>query len=443
MSNIETHCDAFVIGRGPAGLVAALCLAHYRLNVVCAGPPFSPDPSRPDTRTTALLSGSVRLLQRLGAWSECESCGEPLLGIRIIDDTERLIRAPEILFTAAEIGLRQFGFNISNEMLVKSLLDFAHTQSTLTIVDTSAVTDIRPNSDSVLLTTSEHKNFRTQLVVGADGRNSPSRQAARISTKSWTYNQTAVACNLRHSRAHKGISTEFHTANGPFTVVPLPGNASSLVWVDQPSKAQWLMSLSTREIKTEIAKGLHGILGEVLDVGPRSIFPLSGLTAVNFAKNRIALVGEAGHVVPPIGAQGLNLAFRDAAFLSEAIAETYPCDDSEFEGHGLSMSDPDPKDFVDGTRLKQIPAHDKDIGDPQILQTYHSHRQHDVRSRAFAIDLLNRSLITDFIPLQTARSIAMHLIGRVPALKHLLMREGLGSGQIVPGLMRSPETQKP
>ncbi len=398
--------DAAVIGAGPAGFTMAVALASTGCRTVIAGPPFNSDPAQPDTRTTALLRGSVQLLKNIGAWDLCRQHAAPLNVIRIIDDTGRLLRAPEVAFDSAEIGDEPFGYNIPNTALVAALRARAGTMNELDFIDTAAATQIIPGTECVHVTLKEGRDFSARLVAGADGRNSLCRKAAGIKTSGWSYEQMALAFNFEHSEPHGNASNEFHRPFGPFTTVPLPDRNSSLVWVEAPDEATRLLALSDTAMAQEIEMRLQGCLGSISNVGPRAAFPLSGMKVDKYAAHRIALVGDAAHVIPPIGAQGLNLGFRDAAVLAECASVAL--------GKG------------------------GDPGSKETLRTYNRARRKDVTSRMLAVDLLNRSLISEFVPIQAARGMGLHLLNGVGPLRRLFMREGLAPKSGLPELMQAP-----
>jgi len=395
----DKNVSAIVIGGGPAGLTAAIALAAGGIETVLVGK----RPAAADNRTTALLAGSVSALTALGVWEHCADNAAPLRVMRIVDDTGRLWRAPEVKFEAQEIGLEAFGHNIENRHLVAALERRARGLSSLRIVE-DEVLAVTPRERAATVALKSGESLTAQLIVGADGRRSLCRDAAGIGIDAQDYPQVALTVCLKHSRPHRDTSTEFHTPSGPFTLVPLPGNRSSLVWVLEPADADVLAALDDAELAGEIERASHSILGKIEVERGRGQFPLTRANARRFAANRIALVGEAAHVIPPIGAQGLNLGLRDAATIGElAVA-------AQRGG--------------------------RDIGGINVLVAYDRLRRSDVGSRSLAVDLLNRTLLTDFLPVQGARGLGLYLIDRIGPLRRALMREGVAPKSSQPKLMR-------
>ena len=391
MNDASPYKDAYdvaVIGGGPAGLAAAIALAETGANtaLIARRAPYA------DNRTTALLGGSVDLLQQLEVWPRCKDSAEPLQAMRLVDDTGRLIRAPEVRFSCDEIGLDAFGYNIENRVLVAALEQRAAELSGLTRLDDEAEA-VTPEDTAVAVRTAQEKSLSARLVIGADGRQSLCREAAGIKVRRRDLNQAALTFNIGHSRPHRNISTEFHTPQGPCVFVPLPGDRCSVVWVAAPKEAERLIALSDDELSEAAEKQSHSILGRIKVEPGRHLFPLAIEQPRQFALHRIALVGEAAHVLPPIGAQGLNMGLRDAADIADIV-------------RNAMRSGEDP-------------------GAPQVLKRYDSARRADVLSRTFAIDIANRSLLNDFLPVQSLRAAGLHLIGSFGPLRRLAMREGL------------------
>ena len=228
-----------VVGTGPAGLATALALANVGIDVNLVGPP-APSPSAADTRTAALFNGSVALIRNLGVWDGLEEVSAPLRAIRIIDDTGGLLRAPEVLFDAKEIGEKIFGWNVPNAALTTALWNGVRRTDRITVVETTRVEHVEIGSDTATARTAEGGTIGAKLVAAADGRQSICRAAAGIGTNAWNYDQAAIAAQFEHGRPHDGVSTEFHRTSGPLTAVPLPGRASGLVWVERPAIARWM-----------------------------------------------------------------------------------------------------------------------------------------------------------------------------------------------------------
>ncbi|MEJ8573249.1 UbiH/UbiF family hydroxylase [Microbaculum marinum] len=400
----HTSSDVIVAGGGPAGLSAGLALAHAGLSVTVVDP--ARDPSQ-DRRTSALMVASVTMLEELGVWGICGHASAPLERMRIIDDTGRLFRSPSVEFAAGEIGEPAFGWNIPNAELVAALRQrIGETAGARTIAASIGHVDLDEDAATVTLTTGE--SVSAPLLVAADGRNSMCRAAAGIGVDDWSYDQAAIVLDLEHERPHGNVSTEFHRPSGPFTLVPLPGNRSSLVWVETPKMADALSTFDDEALAEEIMRLSHRILGKVRITGPRGLYPLSGLVARRFAAKRVALVGEAGHVVPPIGAQGLNLGLRDAASIAEIAA--------------------------DAVHAGEDPGGKRCCGD------YDRARRIDVVSRAGAIDLLNRTLLADLLPAQMMRAAGLSALGSIGPLRRIAMREGVSPGYRLPRLMRRQES---
>ena len=332
-----------------------------------------------------MLQGSVRFLTKAGVWDQLAPDAAPLRALRLIDRTGRLFRAPDMLFDASEIGQRAFGYNVPNTALIGGLINALGDG----FLPTPGVRQIERSEAEARLALADGSELSAKLVVGADGRNSLCREAAGIGVRSWSYDQTAIVCNFHHKRPHQGTCTEFHFSGGPFTVVPLPGDASSLVWVERTQDAEALAALDQADFAQKLAERLGGLLGDIAEIGPRGVFPLGGLVARRLTSNRMALVGEAAHVMPPIGAQGLNLGFRDVADLA------------------ICLSGAD------------------DPGSPEVLAAYERARRGDVLLRTLAADLLNRTLISAMPLFQLARGGGLLALSLPGPLRRAAMRRGM------------------
>ncbi|MCA1493862.1 UbiH/UbiF family hydroxylase [Sinorhizobium alkalisoli] len=388
------HYDIVIIGAGLAGSLSAVALARHGHRVALVGP----RPAIADGRTTALMDQSIEYLKELELWDEVAPLTAPLVAIHIIDDTRRLLRAPPVNFRAAEVGLEAFGYNIPNAPFLEILERCEASLPTLDRIAVAAtVFDLGDVEARVGL--GDGRMLTADLIVGADGRRSAVRQAADIDTLTWSYPQAAVVLNFAHELPHQDVSTEFHTPSGPFTQVPLPGNRSSLVWVQKPRDAEETVKLPLEVLSHTIEERLHSILGQVTAEGKPQSFPLSGMIARRFGKGRLMLVGEAAHAFPPIGAQGLNLSLRDVMTAVELVGPAT-------EG--------------------RLPA---DAGD-----RFDRERRMDILSRTASVDLLNRSLLSSFLPVQAMRAVGLQLLSSAGPLRGLLMREGIHPGSALRSL---------
>jgi 2-octaprenyl-6-methoxyphenol hydroxylase len=383
-----SNTEIIVAGAGPVGSIAALAFANAGFKVGLVGPRAGAD----DRRTTALMLPALNYLGDIGLPPFPPETTAPLSAMRIIDGTSRLIRSAPVTFRASEIGEAAFGRNIPNAVLTRLLRETVEAEPLIEmheeIVSRWELTDT--GVEAIL---ASGRGISGLLAVAADGRMSAARDAAGISAARRDYPQSALVLNFGHSREHGSVSTEFHTETGPFTQVPLPGRRSSLVWVVAPETAAELSALSDGELSVRVEDRMQSILGRVEVEPGRQIYPLSAILPSTIAANRVALVGEAAHVFPPIGAQGLNLGLRDVADLVETAID-----------------------------------HRDDPGSDKALSRYRSSRRPDVLARQTAVNALNMSLLSDLLPAQLARSAGLGLLAAISPLRGFFMREGMQPG---------------
>lgn len=384
--------DILVAGAGASGLIAAIALARAGHSVGLVGKTPGPLPGR----TVALFEGSLRHLDDLGLREKVAEIAAVVKGIRIIDDTSSLFRPPPAVFTADEIGLDAFGLNVPNDDIVAMLSTIVDGMREITRIEAFVSTyDFRADGVTALL--DDGREIECAVVVAGDGRNSPARKAAKIEIKEWSYPQTAITGILRHRRPHEGITTEFHTRFGPFTFVPMPSTAeaprrSSLVWLMPPAEAKRRLALKPRELAAEIEDQSHYRYGAIEIEGKLGAFPMAGMRTLKVSAPRLMLVGEACHVFPPLGAQGLNLGIRDSADAALAL------------------------DGVDLSNAKAIET---------AIAEFERSRRADIDIRTRGVDILNRTLLADFLPVDFLRGVGLAAVTAIGPLRRAILREGI------------------
>jgi 2-octaprenyl-6-methoxyphenol hydroxylase len=392
--------DAIVVGGGPAGLAAAALLAGGRLKVALV----APQQVVTDSRTVALMQPSIRLLKHMTLWPKTfAAVAQPLRKLTLVDDTASYFAAPRLTFSADELGLEAFGWNIPLAELCTRL--HAQAQGSGVEMVRAAVAGLECSREAAKLLLENASPLEGTIIIAGDGRDSLIRRASNIKSKEWTYDQSAIAGSFTHSVGHEDISTEYLRCNGPLTTVPLPGHRSSLVWMDRPGRILDLMALSDKDFACELQATMHGELGLISDVGRRQAFPMRGLIASDFGGRRVVLVGEAAHLMPPIGAQGLNISLRDAAMAAELVLDA--ADAGE------------------------------DLGSEDLVRNYASLRRQDVLPRQHIIHNYNRSLLADFLPFNLARAAGVAIIGQLKPVRRYVMEQGLEPAAHLPRAMRA------
>jgi 2-octaprenyl-6-methoxyphenol hydroxylase len=384
---------ALVVGGGPAGLAAAGLLAQAGVATVCLAPENSVD-----ARTVAIMDPSLRLLRALGVWTQDlqEQCA-PLQQLHIIDDTGDMVTAPDLRFRAEELGLQAFGWNVPLALLLPALRARAIAHGAVVLDDALATAEISDATVDGVTENGDH--IFAEFAVAADGRNSLLRGLAGIAAKEWSFDQSALVTRFQHSRGHNCVSTEWHKRGGPFTTVPLTGNASALVWMDRPDVTATRAALPLSALAREIQIQNHGSLGLVTGVSPPAVFAMRGVKAEVFAARRVYLVGEAAHVFPPVGAQGLNMSLRDVGHMLDVVMAA---------GDG---------------------------GSEAAMDAYKARRLPDVVPRQAAISFMNSSLLLHDVMPNLLRVAGLAAVSTLPMVRKLALREGLSPSGALPSMM--------
>lgn len=380
--------DAIVVGGGLAGLAAAETVARAGLSCLHLAPP-----APPDRRTSALMTPSADLLKQLGLFDSPDELGAALTRIRIIDATSRLIRAPETLFDSAEGDLPAFGWNFPNIQLANRFEELAKRHLKLDRQCATATSLTRTDHGWIVgLSTGEE--VLTSLVIGADGKASTVRSSVGIGVREHKFAQSALVANLELGRPLDGESVEFHTLNGPFTLVPAGGRAANLVWIDTNETLIEAQALPIDRLEALLTDKSMRLFGRISLTSKTFKFPLSTLVATGMAVPGAVLVGEAGHAFPPIGAQGLNLGLRDIASLAKALDQHRP-------------EDPD--------------------WAARVSATYATDRASDVARTSRLVDTLFKSLLSDFLPTQAFRAGGLWALKLNRPLRQRAFNTGMGA----------------
>ncbi|MEI4471213.1 UbiH/UbiF family hydroxylase [Frigidibacter sp. MR17.24] len=393
--------DILISGGGIAGLIAAAAFgaAGFATLVVDPAPPASSDADPDaDLRSTAFLQPSVRLLDEIGLWPRLAPHATPLQVMRIVDaggpaPEPRAIRD----FDAAEISDQPFGWNLPNWLLRREIAAHLETLTGTRFRPGCGLAGLLARETEARARLSDGTTVSARLLVGADGRDSAVRTALGIGARTCRYGQKALVFAVTHPIPHGNVSTEIHRSGGPFTLVPLPDRdglpCSAVVWMETGPEAMRLAALPAPAFEAELARRSCGLLGPLTLITRRPVWPIIARHADRLTGPRSALVAEAAHVVPPIGAQGLNMSLADIRTLRD-----------------LAVADPDA------------------LGSAGMLAAYARARAPEIRARLAGIDLLNRASMLAPQPLRDLRAAGLSAIHGIAPLRRLAMKAGLGIG---------------
>ena len=397
---------SIVIGGGAfAGLALALALRQGlgpEIPVIVADPALATRPSR-DPRATAIVAACRRLFEAIGAWDAVRGEAQPILDMVVTDSKLEDATRPVFLNFAGDVAPGEpFAHMVENRRLIDALVVRAEAEGIDLRATTVASYDARP--EGVDVTLGDGSVIAASLLVAADGARSKLRERAGIVTHGWEYNQSGIVVTVGHERDHDGRAEEHFLPAGPFAILPLSGKRSSLVWTERRSEAARIIALSDEEFHGELERrfGLH--LGEVKALDKPRAFPLSYFVARSFIAERLALVGDAAHVIHPIAGQGLNMGLKDVAALAEVV--------------------------VDAARLGM------DLGAADVLERYQRWRRFDTMAMGVATNSLNFLFSNQSTLLRTVRDIGLGLVDRAPPLKNLFIRQAAGLTGEVPKLLK-------
>lgn len=393
--------EILVVGGGLVGLSVAIGLARAGLDVIVADREAPAAQVMPafDGRVSAIAHASRKALEALGIWSHVAEA-EPILDIRVSDGASLLF----LHYDHRELGAEPFGHMVENRVLRQALQATLSECPTLTLLAPAAVDRLERGAAGVTATLSDGRVVKAALAIAADGRQSPIRRAAGIRTLEWSYAQTGIVCTVAHELPHRGVAQERFLPAGPFAILPMTGNRSSLVWTEKAALAPALLALPEAAFLEELSARFGDHLGTLRVEGPRFGYPLAFQHAQTYVGQRLALVGDAAHGIHPIAGQGLNLGLRDVAALVDILA--------------------------DQARLGL------DLGDALALQRYERWRRTDSLILAGVTDLLNRLFSNDVAPVRLARDLGLAAVNRLPALKKVFMRHARGDLGQLPRLLR-------
>jgi 2-octaprenyl-6-methoxyphenol hydroxylase len=343
-----------------------------------------------DGRVSAIALGSKFILDEIGVWQHMQEYTEPIMDIRVTEG-----QPPFFLhYDHKEIGDNPFGYIIENRYIRHALNKAALQNQNFTLIDNFRLKSIINNDYEVTIERDDGARLTSSLLIGADGKNSQAREFTGIGAYSYNYGQTAIVCTIEHSLPHHGLAQERFFPAGPFAVLPMTGNRSSLVWVEPSDRAGLYLELPEEEFAQEIRERVGSYLGNIQPSGKRFSYPLSLLHAKRYVAGRVALIGDAAHGIHPIAGQGVNLGFRDVAAFSDLIARQYAL--------GL------------------------DPGAASLLEQYSKMRNFDNISMIAITDTLNRLFSNNILPIRAARDMGLWAVGKLPAIKKIFMRHAMG-----------------
>ena len=387
--------DLIIAGGAYVGLSLAVAIKQaipsLKIAVIDAAPK---DSWKTDPRASAIAAAAIRMLGRLDCWDEVEPLSQPINDMIVTDSRNSDPVRPVFLTFEGDVAPGEpFAYMVENKYLNGALHRRAK-QLDIPLLEAVGVNNFTNNGNEVVIDLSDGKTLRSRLLVAADGSRSKLRSIADIKTVYWPYGQMGIVCTVEHERPHNGRAEEHFLPAGPFAILPLKGNRSSLVWNERDKDAKHLMAADDIVFEKELEARFGHHLGALKLVGERRAYPFGLTLARSFVKPRFALAGDAAHGIHPISGQGLNLGFRDVAALAEIIVET--------------------------ARLGL------DIGSIVALKRYESWRRFETVRMGITTDVLNRLFSNDISPIRLLRDVGLGVVERMPRLKKYFIQEAAG-----------------
>jgi 2-octaprenyl-6-methoxyphenol hydroxylase len=403
MADRSGQADIVIAGGGTAGLAAAIALSRSAPDLsVLVADPRPPGAGQDDQRASAIAAAARRMLERLGVWPSLAGEAQPILSMEITDSRTGDAVRPVFLTFDGKVGEDEpFAHMVPNGVLAAALSKAAKEAGVAFATDT--VESFEREEPRIRLRLGSGGEIAATLLVAADGMRSRLRGQAGIRTVEWRYPQTAIVVNVAHERPHEGLAIEHFLPSGPFAVLPLKGNRSSLVWTERAEHADKLVA-DNFVFHTELERRFGHRLGALRVEAPPQTYPLGLMLARDFVRPRFALLGDAAHGIHPIAGQGLNLGLRDAAALAEVVVDA----------HRLGL----------------------DFGAVDLLRRYERWRRFDTWQMGVTTDLLNRLFSNDWRLVRAVRDLGLGMVDRLPALKRAFIGEAAGFGGDVPKLLR-------
>lgn len=408
MSSTDTiKTEVVIAGGGMVGLSLGVALAEAGVETVVVDglEPAKIRDAAFDGRVSSFAPASSKMLRALGLWAGLEADAQPVFDIVVGDGSVRDGASAALLhFDHREIGDGPLAHMIENRHFRLALDQRAHELGSLTLIAPARVTSCEAGATITVAQLSDGRKVEARLCVAADGRVSPLRDAAGIKTQGWSYRQTGIVATIEHERPHNGVAQELFLPSGPFAILPMTGNRSSIVWTEREDQADAYLRLDDAGFLAEMGQRFGDQWGALRLAGPKWSYPLSMHLAMSYVAPRFALAGDSAHGVHPIAGQGLNLGLRDAAALAEVIIES----------RRLGL----------------------DVGSPHVLSRYESWRRFDNALFAASMDVLNRLFSNDIAPLKFARRAGIDIVDAISPLKKFFMRHAGGEAGNVPRLLR-------